>query len=179
MKRIILASTLGVVALAGGVAAYASQHGGPMGRMDANSDGAISRAEVTAQVDKHFTRMDADGDGAITTEDRATRMEARGERRFERFDANSDGAISRAEWDARQDARAERREHRGHRGGKMRGLRAHLTAADANKDGMVTKAEAQAGALALFGRFDANQDGNLSAAEREAAHAAFRVRRAS
>lgn len=185
-KKIILLSSLGAVALAGG-AAFAAQggalSGGPMKRIDANGDGNVTRAEVTAHVEKRFARADANGDGSITEADRTARMEARGERRFERLDADKNGSISRAEWDAGIDARAERREARGHHGGRhhARMMRAgfHARMADTNKDGTVTKAEAQAAALAMFDRVDTNKDGTITAAEREAAHAAWKARRES
>lgn len=182
-KKIILLSSLGAVALAGG-AAFATQHaGGPLKRIDANGDGAITRAEVTAHVDKRFARMDANSDGAISAADREARFEERGERRFERLDADKNGAISRAEWDAGMDARAERREARGHHGGRhhakmMRGG-FDASMADANNDGTVTKAEAQAAALTMFTRVDTNKDGTITAAERDAAHAQWKARRGS
>ncbi|MCB2064242.1 MAG: EF-hand domain-containing protein [Novosphingobium sp.] len=47
-----------------------------------------------------------------------------------------------------------------HHGGGMK--------ADANGDGIVTRAEAQTGAAAMFAKMDANSDGVLNAADREA-----------
>ena len=48
--------------------------------------------------------------------------------------------------------------------------------ADANKDGKVSLAEAQAGPLAMFDRVDANHDGTISPEERQAARAAMRAK---
>lgn len=47
---------------------------------------------------------------------------------------------------------------------------AMLQAADANRDGSITRAEAQAGREAAFDRLDTDQDGHLSDAERSVAN---------
>jgi hypothetical protein len=47
--------------------------------------------------------------------------------------------------------------------------------ADANGDGVVTKDEFVAGALARFDAGDTNHDGSLTPAERQAAHAAMKA----
>jgi hypothetical protein len=51
--------------------------------------------------------------------------------------------------------------------------------ADANKDGRVSLAEAQAAALAHFDRADTNRDGQITPEERSKAHATMRERRPS
>src|SRR3546814_17558355 len=43
-----------------------------------------------------------------------------------------------------------------------------LAQADANKDGVITKAEFQAKPLQMFAKMDTNQDGTVTKAEREA-----------
>jgi hypothetical protein len=47
---------------------------------------------------------------------------------------------------------------------------------DANGDGVITRAEAQAHAGQMFGRMDANHDGKLDQADREARRAEFRAK---
>src|SRR3546814_8900769 len=54
------------------------------------------------------------------------------------------------------------------RGGKM---------GDADGNGVLTRAEAQAHADAMFARIDANKDGKVDAADREAARAAMQAKR--
>lgn len=97
---------------------------------DANNDGNITRDEFLARPLEHFTRLDANGDGVIQASERPQRPE-RGERgsrgdRADRpdFDANDDRQISRAEFDAMGASMFQR--------------------LDANSDGRVTQAEAQA-----------------------------------
>jgi len=48
--------------------------------------------------------------------------------------------------------------------------------ADADKDGKLTLAEAQAGPLAMFDKVDANKDGVISPEEHEAARDAMRAK---
>jgi hypothetical protein len=48
---------------------------------------------------------------------------------------------------------------------------------DANHDGKVSLAEAQAFATRIFDRFDTNKDGTISPEERQAAREAFRAAR--
>lgn len=52
-----------------------------------------------------------------------------------------------------------------------------MLAADANRDGQITRAEAQAARAAMFARMDSNGDGAVSAEERAAASAAAQRRR--
>jgi len=49
--------------------------------------------------------------------------------------------------------------------------------ADANKDGKVSLAEAEAGALAMFDKVDTNHDGAISPAEHDAMRAKWMERR--
>ena len=48
---------------------------------------------------------------------------------------------------------------------------------DSNKDGRVSLAEAQTGALAMFDRVDSNRDGTVTPEERRAARERFREAR--
>lgn len=148
-----------------------------------------SRADVQAKVGEHFARLDSNRDGFVTKAEAdagrqamhgkmrerfAERHEARGAAAFDRLDTNRDGAISRQEWDAGRLAREQRRAARGERGpaGRrmtmgMGGLGGRMfEMADADKDGRVSLAEAQAAALRHFDMVDTNRDGRITPDER-------------
>ena len=87
-------------------------------------------------------------------------------RQFAAMDANHDGTISRDEFEAYHARQAA--------GGGDAGLFAHVGShwfdkADANGDGRVTPAEAEARPLQLFDMADADHDGTVSLAERKIA----------
>jgi Ca2+-binding EF-hand superfamily protein len=104
--------------------------GDRMARLDANHDGAISRAEFLTPVNARFDRLDGDHDGVISPQERQAmpgthpRFVGRAGGR-PNLDTNGDGAVARAEWDAATAAMFERM--------------------DANRDGRVTREEAEAG----------------------------------
>ena len=88
------------------------------------------------------TAIDANQDGVI---DRAEAAKApRLAARFDQLDQNKDGRLS-----------ADERPHRGmhHRGGK-RGAHARMQRADTDRDGRISRAEAQAAQAQHAGRFD-------------------------
>ncbi len=149
-----------------------------------------TRAQLQEQVKAHFAEADTNKDGAITREEtEALQLRKAAEMRdhmFDMIDANKDGQISRDEFKAHHDGMKDDMKggmmgHMGHDmppslpGAKVerkvivkqRG-EDPFTAADANKDGKVTLAEANAKALAAFDKADANKDGTLSADERKA-----------
>lgn len=123
--------------------------------------------------EERWNQLDTDADGSVS------RAEAEAgapglARNFERFDADRDGRITREEMQA---ARAERHE-------QMRArAEERWQSADANGDGSIDLAEAQAGmprAAEDFGRLDADGNGLLSREElREAMreHRAARMQR--
>ncbi len=163
------------------------KRGGPMAMADANKDGAVSRAELTAALDARFARMDADKDGKVTKSDRDAQRAARLDKRFASLDVDSSGQISKAEFAAAHDkARSgDRQGPGGHSGGRhMRGRGGKMGMmgmgggfggrADADKDGTLTRAEFMTGPLAMFDKADANKDGTVTAAEQQAARAAMR-----
>jgi Ca2+-binding EF-hand superfamily protein len=196
MKKMLFAGAALAVL---GASAVAAQPAGPRNAQP------LTRAAVEARVDAGFARVDADRDGFVTQDEvraaaearRGRRGEARGARReqngerraaaFARLDANRDGVISRAEFDNRPAMapgdRAERRALRaGRGGGQGGGMFARFggrafAAADANRDGRVSREEARSGALALFARVDTDRDGTVSMEERRAAREAMRAGR--
>jgi Ca2+-binding EF-hand superfamily protein len=165
-------------------------------RLDTNRDGLITRDEAEALHQK-MAGMHGDfgkrfADGHFPMPDRAAM--------FDRLDANHDGNISRQEFMAAQPRLQERRVlimregaapgapgDPGQPGMKMRmhGLgmggmgfgRRLFDLADANHDGRVSLAEAQATALAHFDRFDVNHDGRITPEERRQAHESMRGQR--
>jgi hypothetical protein len=152
----------------------------------------VTRADVRSRVEARFARADANRDGFVTREEVEARrgegrerLEARrGDRRealFARFDANRDGVLSREEFNAPRAGMGEgqRRGQRFGRGGGMGGgIRGRAFAAlDSDRDGRVSLAEAEAGALRLFDRADSNRDGTVTPDERRAARQAFRAAR--
>lgn len=191
MKKILFAGAALAATLAGGLA-IAQPLPGPRGGPDANQDGIITEAEVRANVGQRFAKMDANSDGKIDKADR----EARTAERFKKLDTDGSGEVSLAEMKAGQDARHEqrtqrmaarrdagpgeqiggmRRGKRGH-GGGGHGMRGGMMRMDANKDGAITLAEMEAGALERFKRQDSNNDGQVTKAERDAAHEAMKQR---
>ena len=184
MKTIIPALGATALALALGAAAYAApgamKHG-----PDANGDGTLTRAEVSAQVAQRFAKADANGDGVLNEADKAARMG----QMFDKMDTDKNGAINRAEFTAAHSAMGGEHggmtmggDHKmeGHKmGDRGPGMDGHrmgsggggmmLRMADANNDGAVTRDEAMAAALKHFDKMDANKDGQVTKVERQAA----------
>lgn len=116
LRHVLAASAIlvatGGIALAG--SGMGSGHG--MGRgfhqmfeaMDADGDGAATRAEIEALNATRAGEVDADKDGAITASEllawreaeREKARTARAERQLARMDADGDGAVSTAEFEA-------------------------------------------------------------------------------
>ena len=168
---------------------------------------AMTRADVQTRVQTQFAKRDANRDGYLTAEEMTRRGGKQGGgmkmRRmggdqamrdpnvaFDRLDANRDGSISRDEFgrarEGRMAKRAEMKQNgqmggmhgmrHGGRGGGMMGA-AMLKMADANRDGKVSLAEANAGALRHFDMMDSNRDGRLTPEERAAGRAHMRQMR--
>lgn len=96
-----------------------------MGKADTNGDGVITAEELKAGADKmraeHLAKVDTDHDGKVSPEERKAAFEKFAEERFTKMDKNNDGALSK---DEVGDKRWE-----------------HLSVADADKNGSVTREE--------------------------------------
>ena len=193
--RTLLSTLLGGLVVAATVAVAGDD---TSARADADNDGRISAQEHAAAAQAKFKRMDANHDGKLTAEERAqhrTGAEDAGSHRragaddagphrrgMATMDADNDGAVTRAEhaagakamfdrMDANHDGRlaADEMSQR-RRAGADDGTAGHgMAMVDADKDGVVTRAEHAAAMQAMFDRRDANHDGKLDATEMEAA----------
>jgi Ca2+-binding EF-hand superfamily protein len=152
-------------------------------KIDANGDGFVTKDEAQAARTKMREAF-------------AEKLEERRAGHFAMLDKDKNGSLSKDEFmapppgDRMADGKPGREAmHRGHRFGMMRhhggpGGMGHMALgggrmferADANKDGKVSLAEAQAPALAMFDRVDANHDGTISAEEHKAARDAMRTK---
>jgi EF hand len=130
MSRIIAAVALTAAFI---IPAAANEPSMPRGekifaRIDSNHDGKISLDELKPRAAKRFLKFDGDANGEVTSAEvdavLKARVETRKARMMGRMDADKNGAISRAELDLFVDAL--------------------FNVADADKDGGVTLAEAQA-----------------------------------
>ena len=163
------------------------------GRLDANKDGSVTRAEadaVAAQIEaksakaaerfdsgKIFTRLDANKDGNVTQAEADTAYAALSAKRgkpanakahgfsglFKRGDVNKDGTISRNEFDAATTKMKARMEN----AGVAKFSERLFATEDLNKDGKVSVTEAQQVALQRFDSADLNHDGKLTPEERK------------
>lgn len=193
MKKTLIAGAALAAMLTGSIA-IAQPAPGQMRGPDANRDGIITQDEVRAQAQKMFARMDVNKDGKIDKADR----EARQAERFKKLDTDGSGEVSLAEMtaarEARQAKRAERMSMRAEAGkgepgarqggkwrggpgmGKRGGRGMGMMRLDTNKDGAISLAEFEAGALERFKRQDTNNDGQVTKAERDAAREAMKQR---
>jgi hypothetical protein len=191
MKKTLIAGAA-LAAMLTGSMALAQPGPGPKRGPDANQDGIVTQDEVRAQARAMFERIDFNKDGKIDKADREARMAER----FKKMDTDGSGEISLAEMTAAREARQEKRGERmamradrgpgepgarkggwrGKRGGPGMGMRGGMERLDANKDGAITLAEFEAGALERFARHDANKDGRITQEERDAAREAMKQR---
>lgn len=166
-------------------------------RLDADRDGYVTRGEVEAMHRKFAGSIGKAGEIRQRLREHGVLFGDRGAM-FDRLDANHDGSISRQEFMASQPRIGEPRvlvmrggagapempgmDHMRmmHMHGAGMGFGGHLfDMADANHDGRVSLAEAEAAALAHFDRADLNHDGKITPQERAQAHARMREHRPS
>jgi len=117
-----------------------------LGRIDTNGDGKISKAENRAAIEARFARMDANGDGTIGADERGKGM----------------GKGGMGKW-KRGGGRRGAGPEGGH--GPMHGPMPGGVKADANGDGVITRAEFDAQSAARFAAMDVNKDGKIEKAE--------------
>jgi Ca2+-binding EF-hand superfamily protein len=135
--------------------------------IDADKNGQLSRAEVTAwvtarqdemrqRIEDHVKAADTNGDGLISLDEAKARLPMVADH-FDFLDANKDGQISKAEFERLRDPGAMRTE-----------VLARLQTADKDKDGKLNLAEAQVAFPALaahFSQLDKDNDGWLTLPE--------------
>lgn len=120
--------------------------------MDANSDKMVSSAEHAAAVTKMFGEMDADGDGKVSAQE----MDAR------HGTASAATSEPRTMNDAAMDTGAMRR---------PMSATDKIAKMDTDGDGMLSSAEHDAGAAAMFSKMDTDGNGSLSHQEMASGHA--------
>lgn len=153
MKK-VLAITL-IVLLSAGSVAFAHGPGrghGMLKELDSDSDGRVTREELSAGAKAHFAELDANRDGKVTKDEVEARMRAFHEKRTEARNKAEPGNGKdgkHAAWEAKF---------------RERGA-AHFAKADTNGDGALDLKELTAGMDARFARLDGNGDGVLAGDE--------------
>lgn len=123
-------------------------------RVDTDKDGKISQAEMLAYATASFERFDTDKNGEVTKAEVDAKREAfRDARKAFKAVKATDGEAKDAARQAMRDARIDRM------GARM------FERADADKNGVLTKAEMETAAAALFKQRDHNGDGFITADE--------------
>lgn len=136
-------------------------HPGGMSGLDADDDGNITRAELSANLDARFEKLDTNGDGQISDAELDAARDLRKSEKFARFDTDGDGSISKDEKKAVRALRDETRtKHDGDRRAAFRDM------LDTNGDGVITKAELEASAVERFEKHDVDGDGTITEQER-------------
>ena len=175
MKKTMIAAGMSALALlAAGVASAQPADGRP------DRDADMTRAELVQRLDARFAKLDTNRDGNISAAEQKARRDTRVAERFKRLDADSNGSVTLAEMQAAHAKRGDRDErgHHGRRGGRHHfGFGGFGGNADTNGDGLTSKAEFQAKALAHFDRVDADRNGVVTTAERQQARAAMKAQR--
>lgn len=165
-KYLLAASAAVLVAAVAAAAPGGMGHG--FGKLDTNSDGSITRAEVDAQAATRFATIDANRDGFVTEAEMKTHHDAMRAQWAEKAKDRVAKAGPRAEKRAeRLEKRADRMEKRGN----------HFARRDANSDGRISLAEFQAGGAKMIERFDADKNGVVTQEEMAKAREAWKGKR--
>ncbi|MBX3594194.1 hypothetical protein [Sphingomonas sp.] len=138
MKTFLTATALSLLAASGVAVAMQADPAGPAGPPK-------TKAEAIARADARFDRLDTNKDGQLSAEERKAGMEA-----------------------ARKAMAARRGGELGDfvpRGGGGMGERM-MARVDTNGDGLISREENRAAAIARFERMDADKDGKIEAGER-------------
>lgn len=139
-------------------------------RIDANQDGMIEAAEMTAHREQMREKM-----RERRAERRAQRMAAQAEAGADAATDDADSAGDAARW---QERRAQRMAAMAKRGDGQPGQRGQwLARMDTDGDGMISRDEFAARAMKRFDRADADSDGIVTPEERAAMREARRARR--
>jgi Ca2+-binding EF-hand superfamily protein len=129
----------------------------------------LTRVQLTQQLDAEFKDLDANHDGKLSKAEVQTAMSRRATEAqtemnaqlktvFDKIDTNHNGAISLAEFEASQKVSIDSAK-----------VDARVAQLDTNKDGVVSAEEYRNGTLTQFDAADANHDGIVSQAEAQAA----------
>lgn len=145
MKKLTIAALVTVVIAGATYTAMAQHHRGGPGQMleqvDANADGAVTKAEIDAHRASKFASADTNGDNlvsaaefeAFSIAERERKQAERRAKRFAKLDANGDGMITADEHAAADDKRVDRLFER----------------MDTDGDGVITEAERDAAKEAM------------------------------
>ena len=105
-KPLYLALGIGVMSLS--TAAAGRDGSRVFERLDADGDGAVTQAELTARREQLFDRIDSDDDGVVSASEREAakgrgerirkRFEGAAEEHFESTDTDGDGKLTHAEF---------------------------------------------------------------------------------
>lgn len=147
---------LGALAIA--APALADDPGSKFKMMDTNGDGMISADEHAAGVTKMFGEMDSNGDGNVTAAEMDARHDMHGMHGMKQT-AKAKGPMTSndAAMDRNEMSSAEK-----------------IATMDTNGDGMLSAAEHDAGAKAMFSEMDTDGNGSLSRQEMMAGHATMK-----
>ena len=143
----------------------AGKRGGHLQALDTNKDGRISLAEAQAapggKLAAKFAQMDVNKDGYLDRTDRQLKMQQQRAAFFAGADANRDGRLTRDEFIVEQGARAAERRAQWQQRAAAAGRQMPARPAP-------TQAEQVQRAGAMFDRMDANKDGVVTRAEYDA-----------
>jgi Ca2+-binding EF-hand superfamily protein len=179
MKKFLISAAAlmaGTAALAQAAPVAPAPSTPPAPMMHPMADKVMTRAEVTAKVQQHFTQLDTNKDGVVTTAEASQGRENWAEHRhamggvpsdpnaaFDRVDTNKDGTISRDEFAKAHEQRIEKR------------VEIRKQRQEGAKDGKSAQKQAwrtQHGMGGMGGRIiamaDTNKDGKVTLAEAQA-----------
>lgn len=146
-------------------------------RLDVNKDGKLDRADReqarAAMREKHFAALDANGDGAVSKAEFMADKGPGGPGGPGMGDHDMDGPGG----PGKHGGHGSMGGHHGMGGpgGMGGGMMMMAKMADTDNDGAVSQSEFMAAATKHFDMADANHDGQITKAERQAAHAAMKA----